>query len=46
MPSEAGERQGGWSSGDVQGYKCPHCGLYFEVELHLAQVTELWESIR
>ena len=30
---ESGEQQPGWPSGDVQGYKCPHCGKYFEVEL-------------
>jgi hypothetical protein len=28
-----GPQQDGWSSGDVQGYKCLHCGLYFEEEL-------------
>ena len=30
---ETGEQQGGWHSGDVQGYKCRHCGPYFDVEL-------------
>jgi hypothetical protein len=28
-----GEQKDGWPSGDTQGYKCPHCGKYFEVEL-------------
>jgi hypothetical protein len=30
---ECGDQQSGWPSGDMQGYKCPHCGLYFDVEL-------------
>lgn len=30
---EEGEQKDGWPSGDVQGYRCPHCKLYFEVEL-------------
>jgi len=28
-----GEQQDGWPSGDIQSYKCPHCGLQFTVEL-------------
>lgn len=23
----------GWPAGDVEAYECPHCGLYFKVEL-------------
>ena len=30
---EEGEQQDGYPSGDIQGYKCPNCGLYFSVEL-------------
>lgn len=28
-----GDQKDGWPSGDIQGYECPNCGLYFEVEL-------------
>jgi hypothetical protein len=30
---ESGEQKDGWPGGDFQGYKCPNCGLYFEMEL-------------
>jgi hypothetical protein len=30
---EVGEQKNGWPAGDIQGYKCPHCKKYFEVEL-------------
>ena len=30
---EVGNQKPGWPSGDVQRYRCPHCGLSFDVEL-------------
>lgn len=30
---ECGEQRDGYPSGDLQTYKCPHCGITFEEEL-------------